>query len=161
MTPALVLLVLRILGAVLLYAFMGFLAYFLWRDYRAAVAPRTSAPAATLIVVEGASIGMVYPLREVNLVGRAADSTLRIKDKTISAHHARLSFHAGQWWLEDLGSRNGSRVNEVPVSEPMVVTYGDRIALGQLLFRFQSGQGSTPNSDPGIEPDGLHAGAGV
>ena len=150
MTPALVLLFLRILGAVLLYAFMGVLAYFLWRDYRAAVAPRASAPSASLIVLEGASIGMVYPLREVNLVGRAADSTLRIKDKTISAHHARLSFHAGQWWLEDLGCRSGWRVKGVNVGEPMVVTYGDRIALGEMLFRFQSGQGSTPNSDAGV-----------
>src|SRR3989304_3115187 len=124
MTPALVLLFLRILGAVLLYAFMGVLAYFLWRDYRAAVAPRASAPSASLIVLEGASIGRVYPLREVNLVGRAADSTLRIKDKTISAHHARLSFHAGQWWLEDLGSRQGSRGEKGHLGGARVVTNG-------------------------------------
>src|SRR3989304_8846273 len=126
MTPALVLLFLRLLGAVLLFAFMGVLAYFLWKDSRAAVAPGASAPSASLIVLEGASIGMVYPLREVNLVGRAADSTLRIKDKTISAHHARLSFHAGQWWLEDLGSRHGSGGEEGHVGGAAGGTHGGR-----------------------------------
>jgi pSer/pThr/pTyr-binding forkhead associated (FHA) protein len=71
-----------------------------------------------------------HGLNAVNLLGRAADNTIRLLDKSVSAYHARLSFQSGQWWLEDLGSRNGTMVNRVRLEGPLVVTYGDVIQLG-------------------------------
>lgn len=150
MTPALVLLGLRLLVVIALYAFLGVLAYFLLKDFRASVSPRALVPAAHLEQIEGPTPGAVFSLVEVNLLGRAADSTIRVQDKTISAHHGRLSFHLGQWWFEDLGSRNGSSVNDVRVSEPIVVTYGDRLGLGRVDFQILAGSGQAA-SPPGVE----------
>ncbi len=47
-------------------------------------------------------------------------------------------FQNGQWWIEDLASRNGTEVNEVPVEEPLVVSYGDQIRMGRVLARLES-----------------------
>jgi pSer/pThr/pTyr-binding forkhead associated (FHA) protein len=139
MTPASVLLAIRVLVALALYGFLGVLAYYLFREFRAAASSRAYAPEAHLEEIAGPNPGAVFALVEFNLLGRAADCTIRVLDKTMSAHHGRLSFHAGQWWLEDLGSRNGSSVNEVRVREPIVVTYGDRLSLGRVVFRLESG----------------------
>jgi hypothetical protein len=139
MTPAFALLALRLVVALALYAFLGVLAYYLLKDFRAAVSPRSFAPEAHLEEIAGPNPGAAFSLVEFNLLGRAGDCTIRVPDKTISAHHGRLSFHASQWWLEDLGSRNGSSVNEVRVREPIVVTYGDRLGLGRVVFRLKSG----------------------
>jgi hypothetical protein len=138
-TPAVVLLIIRLLVAFSLYGFLGVLAYYLLKDFRAAVSSRAFAPEAHLEEITGPNPGAVFSLVEFNLLGRAGDCTIRVPDKTISAHHGRLSFHASQWWLEDLGSRNGSSVNDVRVREPIVVTYGDRLSLGRVVFRLQSG----------------------
>jgi pSer/pThr/pTyr-binding forkhead associated (FHA) protein len=139
MTPAVLLLGLRLLVALALYAFLGLLVYYLWRDFRAAATLGGGPPVAHLELIDGPAPGSAYSLVEVNLLGRAADCTIRVADKTISAHHGRLSFHASQWWMEDLGSRNGSSVNDVRVTEPIVVTYGDRIGLGRVVFRLEPG----------------------
>jgi pSer/pThr/pTyr-binding forkhead associated (FHA) protein len=140
MTPAVVLLILRLVVALALYAFLGALTLYLLKDFRAAIGPRAYAPEAHLEMIAGPNPGAVFSLVEVNLLGRSADCTIRVADKTMSAHHGRLSFHASQWWMEDLGSRNGSSVNEVRVTEPIVVTYGDRLGLGRVVFRLQSGR---------------------
>lgn len=150
MTPAVVLLVLRLIVALVLYAFLGALVLYLLKDFRSATGPRSYAPEAHLEVIAGPKAGAVFSLVEVNLLGRAADCTIRVADKTMSAHHGRLSFHASQWWMEDLGSRNGSSVNEVRVTEPIVVTYGDRLGFGRVVFRLQSGRAPTT---PGPELD--------
>ncbi|MGD8634401.1 MAG: FHA domain-containing protein, partial [Anaerolineales bacterium] len=77
-----------------------------------------------------------YPLDNLNLIGRAADNTIVLDDEIVSAHHARLSYLSDrQWWLEDLGSRNGTAVNAVPVDEPLAVTDGDTISFGNVEFR--------------------------
>jgi pSer/pThr/pTyr-binding forkhead associated (FHA) protein len=74
-----------------------------------------------------------------NLIGRAADNSICLDDSTISAYHVRLSFQGGQWWLEDLGSRNGTGVNDLAIEEPLVVTYGDRIRVGRVEMKLSAG----------------------
>lgn len=151
MTPAAVLLAIRLLVALTLYGFLGALAYYLLKDFRAAVSVKSFAPEAHLEEISGPNPGELFALVEFNLLGRAGDCTIRIPDRTMSAHHGRLSFHASQWWLEDLGSRNGSSVNDVRVREPLVVTYGDRLSLGRVVFRLQPGP---PPAPPATRPQG-------
>jgi len=57
----------------------------------------------------------------------------------VSAYHARISHQGGQWWLEDLGSRNGTHLNEIPVEQPLVVIFGDRIRVGRVVLQLESG----------------------
>ena len=124
-------LLLRLLPAIPLYLFLAVLLIALWREGRSTRSGGDQAPPAHLRQeTEGVFLG----LSEMNLLGRAADNTIRLKDQVVSAYHARLSFQTGQWWLEDLGSRNGTTVNRLRLEGPLVVTYGDVIQLGGTSF---------------------------
>lgn len=142
------LVILRVLIALTLYAFLGLIFYYQRRELRSISRMAEEAPAACLIRVAEDSETESYPLRMVNLIGRAVDNTISIEDKTLSAHHCRLSRLGGQWWLEDLDSRNGTLVNELSVEEPLVVTYGDMITMGRVAFRLEVGLGAQE-----VQPD--------
>lgn len=133
MSPGLVLLALRILMGAALFGFLAYTLITLRRDFQRR-APLTSAVPPARLVIEGEGIeDAIYPLQSINLVGRAADNTIRLDAEVVSAHHARLSYLSGwQWWLEDLGSRNGTSVNGLPIEGPLVVTDGDQIAFGTV-----------------------------
>jgi pSer/pThr/pTyr-binding forkhead associated (FHA) protein len=139
MGPAEILLILRIIIAVALYAFLSLLLITLWRDLKEREGRRITTPTAHLLTISGEGLRKAYQLEEVNLLGRAKDNTLTLPESTISAYHARISCRDGTWWLEDMGSRNGTSINDIPVSEPAVITFGDEIHLGSVIVRFCSG----------------------
>lgn len=138
MSASLILIVLRVLLALALYAFLFFVLLTLCRDIRQATQPGVQTPEAYLEIIEQETMPRAFPLSEVNLIGRAADNTLTLSHETVSAYHARLSFQGGQWWLEDLDSRNGTMVNEIELEGPLVLTYGDRLTFGQIQARLIS-----------------------
>jgi hypothetical protein len=158
MTPETTLLALRLLLALVLYAFLAAILLFLYRDLREAGRIDSPMPAARLVLVEGPEPGRQLPLVDVNMIGRAADNPVHLDDPTVSAHHARLSYQRGQWWLEDLGSRNGTAVGEVPVDSPVVVTYGDVIRLGRVLLRLEAGGVEVRSGEPGAAVDEVESG---
>lgn len=145
MTPAFVLLGLRALLAAVLYAFLALILVTLWRDLRS-LRPGFSFSPAHLLVADGPQQGQSHALTEINTLGRAADNTVCLGDETVSLYHARLTYHNGQWWFEDLGSRNGSWVNDLVVEQPLVVTHGDTLRLGRVRLRFQAGH--APDASP-------------
>jgi hypothetical protein len=138
MTPGLVLLVIRVVLGLILYAFLGMILLFLWKEIQSHRASEIHYPPAFLVSADGSSVEVSHSLIANNRIGRAADNTLVLQDETASAHHARLSFHEGQWWLEDLGSRNGTAVNGIALEGPLVLTYGDQIAFGRVEFRMEA-----------------------
>jgi pSer/pThr/pTyr-binding forkhead associated (FHA) protein len=138
MSPDLVLLLLRFTIAIALYAFLAYILIQLWKDIRSSRGSRSSAPKAHLETIEGGDLEPLYDLGELNLIGRASDNTIILKDNTVSGYHARISFQQAQWWLEDLGSRNGSLLNDIPVTEPLVITYGDEVQFGNIRMRLVS-----------------------
>ena len=71
------------------------------------------------------------------LIGRADDSTLVLDDDYASTRHARLGLQGGDWFLEDLGSTNGSRLNGHRVEGSEVLKPGDEIELGTTIVRFE------------------------
>ncbi|MEX0788706.1 MAG: FHA domain-containing protein [Anaerolineales bacterium] len=139
MSPEGVLLAARLLLAVVLYAFLGILLWFLARDLRQNMRAGDPLPTAHVLVANESEGPKGYRLSVTNLIGRAADNSICLDDSTISAYHARLSFQGGQWWLEDLGSRNGTGVNDLAIEEPLVVTYGDRIRVGRVEVKLVAG----------------------
>ncbi len=139
MSPEAVLLALRLALAVVLYAFLGATLLYLRRDSAGAATEQISAPPSHLTLLTDPDPGSSFVLAPLNLLGRAADNTIRLDETTVSSHHARLSFQGGQWWLEDLGSKNGTGVNDMELLEPMVVTYGDRLRLGTVTLELKSG----------------------
>ena len=143
MSPIYVLFALRALLALLLYGFLGLLVWLLWQDVRlAAKASVTrSHRLGQLVVLESALPtlvpGITFPLLPVTSLGRAATNTAAIPDESISLEHALLHSREGQWWLEDLDSRNGTRLNDVPVTQPAPVVPGDVIGIGRTKLKIE------------------------
>jgi len=143
MSPILVLLVLRGLLALLLYAFLAALVWLLWQDVR--VAAKASASRSRrlgrLVVLESAvpalAAGAAFPLLPITSLGRAATNTAPLLDEAVSLEHALLHLREGQWWLEDLESRNGTRLNDAPVTEPTLIVPGDIIGLGHIKLKLE------------------------
>jgi pSer/pThr/pTyr-binding forkhead associated (FHA) protein len=69
------------------------------------------------------------------MIGRDPACDVALDDPTVSNNHARLSYHHGQWWLEDLQSTNGTFLNGQAVSAAQVVTGGDVVRCGQVELR--------------------------
>jgi adenylate cyclase len=80
--------------------------------------------------------GNSYPLEDFNLIGRSPDATIRIADAGISRQHATIRREGNYYWVTDLGSSNGSFVNDVPVSVARALRHGDRLQFGSCQFTF-------------------------
>jgi len=134
-----VLLILRLALAATLYAFLGWGLWVLWGDLRRSAHSLAIPLAPTLSLIReqaGEQLVERFTIVEV-IIGRDPACDLQVQDKTISARHARLSYHHGQWWVEDLRSRNGSFLNQEQVVEPLVVAPGDQLRLGQVVFQVE------------------------
>ena len=134
---ATILLVLRLSLTIVLYLFLGFVLYSLWIDIK----QRTQKPDTAsenpieLILKDGETRKFSHHFDgKVVTVGRDPINDLHLEDSTISAQHARLSFHHEQWWVEDLRSTNGTYLNQVQVTEPVVVTDGDQLRCGKVVM---------------------------
>lgn len=143
MTNDLLLLLLRLISASLLLTLLGALFYMLWKDtyQSAARADNGRRQFGSLYVLREISgrimeTGESYPLLAITSLGRSPTNTIPIDDTFASSEHALLTLRAGQWWLEDRRSRNGTTLNDVPVLQPIVITDGDIIGIGTMRFRF-------------------------
>lgn len=142
-------LILRVLLALPLYAFLALALWMLTQDIQ-----RTGLGVA----------GRIIPLIRLEIHTRKrralyhdssqADVTLvrdpwcdvPITDKSVSARHARLCFHDGQWWLEDLKSTTGTRLNHQRLSRPTVLTTGHEIKCGQARVVVSVTSGAVPSA---------------
>lgn len=144
MTTEWVLLLLRavsglLLGGVLLVLFLA-----MWRDYLHVASGvearrRSYGKLIALRVLDGQTVvtGETYPLLSLTSLGRAPTNTVPISDTFASSEHALVALRDGQWWLEDRSSRNGTLLNDLPVTAPVVLTQGDVIGIGQVRFRVE------------------------
>lgn len=80
-------------------------------------------------------VGEVIPLDHYTTIGRRAPNSLQITDSFVSSDHAELVFDQGAWWLIDVGSRNGSFINNVPVRARTQVASGDIVQFGRVKLR--------------------------
>jgi hypothetical protein len=67
-------------------------------------------------------------------IGRMPECDLQLFDTTVSRYHAELRRSPGGWFLVDLGSTNGTRVNGWRISAPTAVKSGDEVAFGSVVF---------------------------
>jgi hypothetical protein len=96
---------------------------------------RSRGAATELIAVEPAgTAGRRYPLGDEITVGRAAGCQVTVDDTYVSQLHARVFTRDGQLLVEDLGSTNGTYLNRVKVSGPMVMQKGDRLQVGNTVL---------------------------
>lgn len=70
-------------------------------------------------------------------IGRAAGCDIQIQEDYISGKHARIWYEDGEWYLEDLGSRNGTFVNNQRIQEVVILDPEDVISFDGLNFVFE------------------------
>jgi hypothetical protein len=157
-----ILLALRLLAVAVLYVFLLVVLYLIWRDLRAAAQGDSEYDTALLpadeslgrlsLVSVGETLlgaGQTFALKTHTTLGRAADNHVVLSDTYVSSYHARLDCRDGEWWLTDLNSRNGTRLNDVAITKPVPLADGDIIGLGQVELRLAIGDRSpAPISDP-------------
>jgi FHA domain-containing protein len=144
-----------------LYLFLLWVSRSALRDLRRSSAPRPSAagpvsapgPDATSLyaaasqdgdteprlVVErapGHTPGMEYDIGEGAVMGRGDQAEIRLEDPFASSRHARLLRQGGIVVLEDLGSTNGTYLNEELVTGPQPLHRGDRVRIGDSEFTY-------------------------
>ncbi len=129
---------LRLLFLAFLYLFLLVVVRVLVRDLRAA-AREPQAELGRLIVVgsPGGELraGMAFSLDAVTTLGRDVNNTIVVEDAFASAEHAVLTFRGRTWYVEDLGSTNGTYVNGGRIEGVAPVGYGDEVQVGQVRFR--------------------------
>jgi adenylate cyclase len=77
-------------------------------------------------------------LEDYNMIGRSPDSTIRLLDGGVSRQHATIRRDGSLFWISDLGSANGSFVNDVAVSTARALRHGDRVQFGTSSFVFDN-----------------------
>jgi hypothetical protein len=95
-------------------------------------------PPRQLVVTAGSLSGTRIPLTSAPvLIGRADDSTLVLDDDYASTRHARLTLQGSAYWLEDLGSTNGTYLDRTRVSTPVPVPVMTPIRIGRTVFELR------------------------
>jgi len=93
----------------------------------------------SLIVTHGTHAGESTPLADAVLIGRAADCQLRLDDDDyVSTRHARIARGPDGYVLEDLGSTNGTFVNNHRISSPTPIAIGDTVRIGRTLMGLEN-----------------------
>jgi pSer/pThr/pTyr-binding forkhead associated (FHA) protein len=133
-------LLLRLILAIALYAFLGWALWNLLREFKQQgdrLATQKK-PAITLSIKmeQGPESKREFTQPQI-IIGRDTKCDVSMMDEALSAHHARLTHHHGQWWLEDLNSTNGTFLNHEKLATPAVVITGDHFKCGKTLFSIQ------------------------
>src|SRR3954451_7647157 len=85
----------------------------------------------------GLRAGSAYDLSEGAVLGRGEMADIRLEDTFASSQHARLVPHGEVIVVEDLGSTNGTYLNDEPLRGPQPLHPGDRIRIGDSVFTFE------------------------
>lgn len=132
-----ILLIIRIAVALILYVFLGTVLIYVLRDIKTTSQhiDESQRVSGKLIVIEhtdiAAEIGQTYPLRRLTTLGRGPTNTIVLQDSFASVYHAQIVYRSGQWWIEDQHSHNGTSLNDIPLTEAVVLSSGDIVSIGR------------------------------
>ena len=91
-----------------------------------------------LQIVGGPNSGQSVPLGEDPiLLGRGTDATIRLDDDYVSTRHARFASNGEQWFVEDLGSTNGTYLGSQRITSPVAVGLGIQVRLGKTIVELR------------------------
>ena len=130
-------LALRFALAIALYAFLGWALWTLWQELNQQgkkLASRKQPGITLYIDIEKEKQSLRQFSQSEITIGRDTNCDLSMIDEALSAHHARITFHHGQWWLEDLHSTNGTFLNREKLTTPAVLITGDEFKCGNTDF---------------------------
>jgi pSer/pThr/pTyr-binding forkhead associated (FHA) protein len=91
-----------------------------------------------VLVVDGANKGERADLAQAPiLIGRGADAAIRLDDDYVSTRHARIASSGDQWFVEDLGSTNGTYIGSARITQPTTLTLGTQVRIGKTLLELR------------------------
>jgi hypothetical protein len=91
-----------------------------------------------LVITEGSNAGESVPLSgETVTLGRGGDSTIRLDDDYVSTRHARFVTNGEEWFIEDMGSTNGTYVGSARVTRATAITPGTSVRLGKTVVELR------------------------
>jgi hypothetical protein len=133
-----------------LYLFLFWVARSAYRELRRTTAPppvatgfhpigpggRAAATDAWLVATSGGGLdaGERFDLFGGLSIGRSDDADIRLDDTYVSQSHARLFGRNGSWFVEDLGSTNGTYLNQQRVTSPSELHPGDTLKIGKSVL---------------------------
>jgi hypothetical protein len=134
----------RLLFLALIYLFLYRVVRALLRDLRAAAREPVDRPG-RLVVLESPAgeplAGQSYSLDVITPLGRDVNNAIVVDDPFASAEHAVLTYRGRSWYLEDLGSTNGSYINGRRVDGVAPMGFGDELQIGQVRLRLERSLG--------------------
>jgi len=90
-----------------------------------------------LIATLTADDGTMHPLlEETSTIGRTPANTIALRDVSVSAKHAQVIRTAEGFFIEDVGSRNGTYINSEKLTEKRLLADGDLVRLGKIILTF-------------------------
>ena len=100
--------------------------------------PRRRGSPTHVLVVEGANAGERAELDQAPiLIGRGNDAAIRLDDDYVSTRHARIAASGDQWFVEDLGSTNGTYIGSVRITQPTTLTLGTQVRIGKTILELR------------------------
>jgi pSer/pThr/pTyr-binding forkhead associated (FHA) protein len=99
--------------------------------------PRRGVPT-QVVIVEGGNKGETVSLEHAPLlIGRGNDAAIRLDDDYVSTRHARIASSGEQWFVEDLGSTNGTYVGNSRISQATAIQLGTQIRIGKTILELR------------------------
>jgi diguanylate cyclase (GGDEF)-like protein len=99
----------------------------------------TASDRACLVVIYGPELGRRAPVSQATFeIGRSSRSDLPIDQESISRHHARITYDGQRHVVEDLGSTNGTFVNDASVKRQSLKD-GDQLKIGRSILKYMAG----------------------
>lgn len=99
--------------------------------------PRRGEPT-HVFILDGGGAGRSVALSAAPLlIGRGPDAAIRLDDDYASTRHARIVRSGDQWFVEDLGSTNGTYLGTRRITQPTVVTAGSQIRIGKTVLELR------------------------
>ena len=89
-------------------------------------------------ITEGANAGETVSLDQAPLlIGRGSDAAIRLDDDYVSTRHARIASSGDQWFVEDLGSTNGTYIGSSRLTQPTTIQLGTQIRIGKTTLELR------------------------
>lgn len=99
--------------------------------------PSAKAPRSVVVIDEHGSKGKTISLDGTLQIGRAGACQIKLPDTYVSSFHARIFRRDGGWFVEDLGSTNGTYLNQRRVTAPAELRAGDRLRIGKTTLELR------------------------
>ncbi len=125
--------ILKYVFIIIIYLFVFQIAKMIFQDIKSTQASKKGA---YLKLIDDEAKDKIYPIRESLSVGRDRYSDIRLDYNFISKNHFIIEEDGGEYYLRDLGSKNGTYVNGTKINDEVILEDGDVIEVNDIKFVF-------------------------